>query len=108
MANIEFTTQGIQKLLQELKPGKAAGSDNISTWILKEYALHTSAVLQVIYTQSYQTGILSSDWLTANIVPVYKKGDKSNPANYKTISLALMCCKTMWSFVPDTANIPCV
>ena len=29
MANIEFTTQGIQKLLQELKPVKAAGPDNI-------------------------------------------------------------------------------
>ena len=38
-------------------------------------------VLQVIYTQSYRTGILPNDWLTANIVPVYKKDDKSNPAN---------------------------
>ena len=75
MANIEFTTQGIQKLLQELKPGKAAGPDNIPTQILKEHALHIAPVLQVIYTQSYQTGILPSDWLTANIVPVYKKGD---------------------------------
>ena len=95
MANIEFTTKGIQKLLQELKPGKAAGPDNIPTQILKEHALHIAPVLQVIYTQSYQTGILPSDWLTANIVPVYKKGDKSNPANYRPISLTSVCCKTM-------------
>ena len=83
------------KLLQKLKPGKSAGPDNIPTWILKEYALHIAPVLQVIYTQSYQTGILPTDWLTANIVPVYKKGDKSNPVNYRPISLTSVCCKTM-------------
>ena len=82
------------KLLHELKPGKFARPDNIPTWILKEYALHI-AVLQVIYTQSYQTGILPKDWLAANIVPVYKKGDKSNPANYRPISLTSVSCKTM-------------
>ena len=49
-------------------------------------------VLQVIYSQSYQTGILPSDWLTANIVPAYKK---SIPANYRPISLTTVCCKTM-------------
>ena len=52
-------------------------------------------VLQVIYSQSYQTGILPSNWLTANIVPVYKKGDKSIPANYRPIPLTSVCCKTM-------------
>ena len=49
-------------------------------------------VLQVICTQSYQTGILPSDWLTANIVPVYKKGDKSSPTNYRPISLTSVHC----------------
>ena len=72
------------KLLLELKPAK---SDNIPTWILKEYASHIATVLQVIYTQSYQTCILPKDWLTANIIPIYKIDDKSNPANYRPISL---------------------
>ena len=102
MANIEFTTQGIVKLLQNLKPAKSAGPDNIPTRILKEYALHIALVLQVIYTQSYQTGILPNDWLTANIVPVYKKGDKSNPANYRPISLTSVCCKTMEHIICHT------
>ena len=102
MANIEFTVQGIVKLLQKLKPAKSAGPDNIPTRILKEYALHIAPVLQVIYTQSYQTGILPNDWLTANIVPVYKKGDKSNPANYRPISLTSVCCKTMEHIICHT------
>ena len=102
MANIEFTMQGIVKLLQNLKPAKSAGPDNIPTRILKEYALHTAPVLQVIYTQSYQIGILPNDWLTADIVPIYKKGDKSNPANYRPISLTSVCCKTMEHIICDT------
>ena len=63
MVNIEFTTQGIVKILQELKPGKSAGPDKIPMWILKEYTMFIAPILKVIYTQSYQTGILPSDWL---------------------------------------------
>ena len=115
MANIKFTIQGIVKFLQEFKPGKSAGPDEIPTWILKEYAMLIAPILKVIYSQSYQTGILPCDWLTANIVPVYKKGDKSIPANYRPISLTSVCCKTMehiiyhgsfqyiYYYQPDTA-----
>ena len=46
MAKIDFTTQGIVKLLHELKPGKSAGPDNIPTWILKEYALPVYSLLE--------------------------------------------------------------
>ena len=34
MNNIVFSTNGIQCLLHNLKPGKAAGPDSIPTWIL--------------------------------------------------------------------------
>ena len=68
MAKIDFTTQGIMKLLHELKPGKSAGPCRQLYMDIKEYAFHIAPVLQVIYTQSYQTGILTKDWLTANII----------------------------------------
>jgi len=58
MANIKFTIQGIVKFLPEFKPGKSAGPDEIPTWILKEYAMLIAPILKVIYTLSYQTGIL--------------------------------------------------
>ena len=36
---------------------------------------------------------LPSDWLDANITPVYKKGPKSISGNYRPISLTSTCCK---------------
>ena len=38
---------------------------------------------------------LPSNWLAANIIPAYKKGNKSTPANYQPISLTAICSKVM-------------
>ena len=46
MPEVIFTTNGIQKLLEDLIPGKAAGPDNIPTWILKVCAVQIAPILQ--------------------------------------------------------------
>ena len=65
-----------------MKAGKAAGPDNIPTRIMKVYAVQIALILQIMFTQTFNSGTLPSDWLTANIIPMYKKGDKSLPVNY--------------------------
>ena len=69
--------------------------DNIPSRILKLCAAEVSPFLQFIFTQSLNEGILPSDWLKANITPIYKKGDRSVPANFRPISLTSVCCKIM-------------
>ena len=41
------------------------------------------------------TGSIPKDWLSANITPVFKKGDKSKPNNYRPISLTSIYCKIL-------------
>ena len=51
--------------------------------------------LKVIVTQSLNTGSIPSDWPLANITPVYKKGNKDLPVNYRPISLTSVCSKVI-------------
>ena len=49
--------------------------------------------MTVIFIQSLNSGFIPKDWLLANITPVFKKGDRSKPNNYRPISLISICCK---------------
>ena len=57
--------------------------------------LPIAGVLSVIFQQSYEEGTVPSDWLTARISAIYKKGDKANPSNYRPVSLTCITCKIM-------------
>ena len=52
-------------------------------------------VLQIIYSQSLEHATLLQDWLSADITPVFKKGNRSTAANYRPISLTSVLCKVM-------------
>ena len=40
-------------------------------------------------------GKLPDDWVEANVAPVFKKGDRHFPANYRPISLTCVCTKLL-------------
>ena len=45
--------------------------------------------------KSLLTGKLPTEWVTANVMPVFKKGDKSLAAHYIHISLTCILCKVL-------------
>ena len=91
----EIGTAGVKKLLRGLKPHKASGPDNIPTRFLKEAANELAPALCLILTASLNQGYVPDDWKTADVTPIFKKGDRSTPANYRPISLTAVCCKVM-------------
>ena len=90
-----FSVPGIAKLLPNIDPRKANGPNLIPCRVLKEAADVIAPFLQFLYTQSLESGKLPSDWLKANIIPLFKKGSKHLPANYRPISLTAVPCKIL-------------
>jgi hypothetical protein len=93
MPDLTIREEGVTKLLSDLNPHKAAGPDEISPWVLKTAANELGPALSVLFQLSLDTGVVPVDWLCANITPIFKKGDKTNPANYRSVNLTSVCSK---------------
>ena len=74
---------------------KSTGPDNIHAAFLKNTAFETAPLLTHLFQQSLRSGIVPISWKQANVTPVYKKGDKTDPGNYRPVSLTSLVCKTL-------------
>ena len=92
---IQIEVNGVEKLLKNIKTNKASGPDNIPNQLLKETASEIAPALAAIFKQSLDSGTLPDDWLTANIAPVFKKGNRHEAVNYRPVSLTCVCCKLL-------------
>ena len=63
--------------------------------VLKECRSEIGPVLTYIYNASLAQGSVPDDWRHANVAPIYKKGEKYDPANDRPMSLTCICCKTL-------------
>ena len=95
MPKYEITVQGVTKLLEGLIGGKAPGPDELPNLILKNAANEISPFLRIILDQSLQMAKLPDDWVEVNVAPVFEKGDRRFPANYRRISLTCVCAKLL-------------
>ena len=95
LPKLTITVAGVQKLLEDLQPNKTTGPDQIPAKILKSCASSLAPVLQKIFQKSVNTGVLPKGWLKANVVPIYKKGERTNPENYRPVSLTSIPCKIL-------------
>jgi hypothetical protein len=85
---------GVEKLLKNLKPDKAAGPDMISPKVLRELAPVLSLPLSLIFQNSIDTGVVPTQWKHhALVTPIFKKGDRDKASNYRPVSLTAVCCK---------------
>ena len=93
--NLVVTEDGVRKLLQNINTSKAAGPDLIPNIVLKQCAKEIAPSLTSIFNESIETGAIPKDWRDANISPIFKKGDKHSPENYRPVSLTSVTCKLL-------------
>ena len=100
MPEISITASGISNLLQNLNIYKAAGPDQVDAKILKELQDIFAPILEIIFNHSLNTGAIPNNWRMANITPLFKKGDRSQPNNYRPISLTSIVSKLFEHIIP--------
>ena len=74
-------------MINELKPNKAVGLDKVSSRLLKDAADIVAPSLTSLFNISINTGYFPSTWKLAKMSPLFKKGSKQDPSNYRPISV---------------------
>ena len=89
------TEADVEKLLLGLNTNKACGPDGITARMLRESASTIAPSLSRIFNISLKLGKLPSEWKSANITPVFKKGVKETVTNHRPISLTCLVVKVL-------------
>ena len=88
LSEVQATEPEVLKILNSLNINKSSGPDKIPNKLLKMSALLLAKPLTNLFNKSLKSGKFPSAWKKACITPVFKKkGSKSDPTNYRPISL---------------------
>ena len=96
--SISITPALVKNKLEALKPNKSPGHDKWHPHFLREIADEICIPLSILYAKSLKEGAHES-WRKAIIAAIYKKGKKSDPGNYRPVSLTSVISKIMESIV---------
>ena len=95
----------VLKQLNKINISKAAGPDELHPKVLAELKNNINIPLSIIFTKSLEECKLPSQWKHAIVRPLYKKGTKSSPQNYRPVSLTSVCGKLLEKIVRDNIVI---
>lgn len=85
----EIALEDIIKAVQKLKTRKSPGPDQISNEMIKFGGSAAIKEIHKLFKKILMTSAIPDQWRTSITVPVFKKGDKQNPSNYRGISLLM-------------------
>ncbi|GAB0207638.1 mitochondrial enolase superfamily member 1 [Grus japonensis] len=60
--------------------------------------------LSIIFERSWRTGEVPEDWRKASVIPIFKKGRKEDPGNYRPVSLTSIPGKVMEQLILGVIN----
>ena len=102
--NCNIERAEIVNVIQSLKGGKACGIDGISPEIIKFAPSIFTDILYDLFQKCFLLGTFPDQWKVGLIHPVYKKGDKNNPASYRPITLLCIMSKLFTRILSNRLN----
>ncbi|KGL72726.1 RNA-directed DNA polymerase from mobile element jockey, partial [Tinamus guttatus] len=85
----------VREHLRKLDSHKSMGPDGMHPRVLRELAEVIAKPLSIIFDRCQRMGEVPEDWKKVNVMPVFKKGKKEDPGNYRPVSLTSVPGKVM-------------
>lgn len=83
MVNEEIQLEDVEEAIKSIENGKAAGNDEITPEMLIYLGVNRTQFLLQMCRRTWKEGKVPRDWEMAVILPIYKKGDRSDCSNYR-------------------------
>ena len=87
LSTVNCTDNESENLINVLNINKSSGDDRISHRMLKGVSKYISKALSILMNRSFNEGIFPETWKAANVIPNFKKSDKSLPSNHRPVAL---------------------
>ena len=81
-----------RKAICQLKNNKAPGTDGIVAELIKNGGARLEGEIHQIVTEAWDSESMPCDW---NLGPIYKKGDRLNCNNYRSITVLNIAYKIL-------------
>ena len=101
LTNVTFTFENVKAKLLTMRANSSPGSDNIHPQPLQSVANQIAEPLATLFQQMFDGTLLPQSWKQGIISPIYKGGCRSDPANYRPVTLLPVLSKVMESIVAD-------
>ena len=94
------SSEQIENIISSLK-NKSSNISTYSTMLIKSIKSLLSPMLSNIINKSFTHGVHPKFLKIAHVIPIYKSGDKTDPGNYRPISILPILSKVFEKAVSD-------
>ena len=97
----EVNVDNINQILNWMSANKATGLGDLSARFIKDGARVIAPMITHIVNMSIRQGIIPDDLKRARVIPIHKKGRRTDPSMYRPISILSSISKVMEKVIHD-------
>jgi hypothetical protein len=84
---LQFNSDKVERILQDLDVNKGSGPDGILPIILKNCASAFTKPLSFLFIRFLATSVFSDRWKVSYVTPIFKKGRRNNVEDYPGLEI---------------------